>query len=265
MGGYLQSNAKGNETLKSYTMGAKSRLLDNRLQLNLSAFYYDYTNRVMRSSSTKNETLTLNELEYGLDFNADGVIEDVDVDVDSEGSQQNQGDFESIGLDVSANWVITSRDRLNLSISYLDSTWYNLVIEYSWPEVWPTENYNGVTNIKSPKWSISSGYTHNFMLGAFGNLTGTLQTQYKSSYTLIWNSSDDPNGYGYQEPYFQFNASASFNHSSGKWSLSANVKNITDYAAKSSFSGAGGQANTAQFKMRISDPRTYSAVFSIKF
>jgi outer membrane receptor protein involved in Fe transport len=89
--------------------------------------------------------------------------------------------------------------------------------------------------------------------------------QYKSHFKLLWHPDDDLYGYGYQEPYFTFNGNASFNHSSGRWSISANVKNITNYAVKSSFTGAGGQANSGNFKMRISEPRSYSVVFSIKF
>jgi iron complex outermembrane receptor protein len=265
MGGYMQVSRNGGEQLKSYTAGTKTRWFGNKLQVNASAFYYDYTNRVLKSASAQNETIDLNELEWGIDFNEDGVIQDLDVAVDSEGSRQNTGDFESLGVDVQTNWIITSKDRLNLSVSWLEAVWYDLVLEYSYPDVWPTENFDGVTNIKSPEWSVSGGYTHNFNLWEYGVLNTGIQMQYKSHFTLLWHPDDDPDGYGYQEPYFTFNGNASFNHSSGRWSITANVKNITNYAVKSSFSGAGGQANSAQFKMRISEPRSYSAVFSIKF
>jgi outer membrane receptor protein involved in Fe transport len=77
---------------------------------------------------------------------------------------------------------------------------------------------------------------------------------------MIWNPTDkDPYGYGHQEPYYLWDVSASFNHSSGRWSLNAYVKNVTDYAVKRSYMGF------AIYQLMIGDPRTYGATFSVKF
>jgi outer membrane receptor protein involved in Fe transport len=57
-----------------------------------------------------------------------------------------------------------------------------------------------------------------------------------------------------------WDASASFEHSSGRWSLNAYVKNLTDYAVKTQV-----RVTDRDTEMRLGDPRTYGATFSIKF
>jgi iron complex outermembrane receptor protein len=126
---------------------------------------------------------------------------------------------------------------------------------------WPDEDYAGVTPVNSPKWSMTASYEHNFMLGALGTLTPRIDMQHKSEYTMLWNPGDqDPGGYSYQEGYYTYDASVKFNHSSDRWSLSAYVKNITDYAVKKSYMG-----RTGDEELRLGDPRTYGATFLISF
>jgi outer membrane receptor protein involved in Fe transport len=85
--------------------------------------------------------------------------------------------------------------------------------------------------------------------------------QYKSDYTMLWDIMNEEEArFSYQEPYFLWDASASFYHNSGKWSLNAYIKNITNYAVKRSYHGM-----TTNRQMRLGDPRTYGASFSIKF
>lgn len=126
---------------------------------------------------------------------------------------------------------------------------------------WPDEDYEGVTPVNSPKWSITVSYERSIPLGSIGTLTPRIDIQHKTSYTMLWNPGDaDQYGYSYQEPYYTYDASASFSHASGRWSLNAYVKNITNYAVKKSYMGMTGNE-----ELRIGDPRTYGASFSVKF
>jgi len=283
-------DAKGNfpepEELDAYSVGAKSRWLDNKLQLNVSAFYYDYTNKLC---SGFKEALAITERDLGGDYisigddgrgrygavqEPDGIYPTLDTfDLDKDGNtteevtfdlhdpnSQGTGDFNSYGLDLQANWIITGRDKLNFSISYLNAEWVDLNFHYYWYMYWPDENYKGVTPTNSPKWSMTANYEHNFMLGSFGTLTPRIQMQHKTEYSMIWNPADkDPLGYGTQEPFYLWDAYASFNHSSGKWSLNAYCKNITNYAVKRSYMGM------MSFTMMIGEPRTYGVTLSVKF
>jgi iron complex outermembrane receptor protein len=275
------------EELDAYTLGAKSRWLDNRLQVNIAAYYYDYENKLCTGYK---EATGLTEYDLGDDYISVGVdgrgnpsvtlepdgqypTMDDETDMDQDGeindiynfqindpNSQGTGAFESLGIDLQTTWLITSRDRLNVSVSYLDAEWKTLSFHYYYSMYWPDENYEGVTPTNSPEWSVTTSYEHNFMLGSLGTLTPRIDMQYKTEMSMVWNPADkDPEGYGRQEAYSMWDASASFQHASGRWSLNAYIKNITDYAVKRSYMGM------MDYSLMIGDPRTYGATFSMRF
>jgi iron complex outermembrane receptor protein len=283
------------EELDAFTLGAKSRWFDNRLQVNIAAFYYDYKNKLC---SGYKEATGLTEEDLGfIDNDGDGVFNpDVDEDYISVGedargnasvqlepdyvyptkdpdnpeedyvfrlndqNSQGTGAFRSMGVDLQTTWLLTSKDRLNVNISYLNAEWKTLHFSYQYYMYWPDEDYKGLTPSNSPEWSVTSSYEHNFMLGSLGTLTPRIDMQYKSEMNMVWNPADkDPEGYGYQEAYTMWDASASFQHFGGSWSLNAYVKNLTNYAVKRSYMGM------MNYSLRIGDPRTYGATFSYRF
>jgi iron complex outermembrane receptor protein len=296
------------EELDAYSLGAKSRWLDNRIQVNLSVYYYDYTNKLCSGFKVMQD---IDELTLGGDYigisdeeargpnaaagtrsveaepdgqyptmdtaedldgdgltdtNGDGVVDDLfTFEISEGGNAQGYGAFNSLGIDLQTTFILTSKDRLNVSVSYLDAEWEDLHFQYDWYMIWGDENgeedYEGVMPVNSPKWSIAASYEHNFMLGALGTLTPRIDLQHKSKYNLLWDSEyNDTTGVSKQEAYTTYDVSAAFNHSSGRWSLNAYVKNITDYAVKKSYMGMTGSE-----EMRLGDPRTYGATFSINF
>jgi len=172
------------------------------------------------------------------------------------------GDFNSLGADISANWIITSMDRVSLSISYLDAKWATLTKPASevYPTIFPAKSYKDVTAFNSPKWSLTASYEHNLEVGSWGTLTPALDAQFKTGTWLDFAGADgDPHGIGYQEKYYVLNGSATFNHTSGIWSANFTVKNIMNRAVKQSYFTQGGGS------LRISDPRTYQIGLNIKF
>jgi iron complex outermembrane recepter protein len=266
------------EVLKSYTVGAKNRFLDNKLQLNAAAYYYDYTNKSAPLTEAgrqgRNETLYEDEIVDSqgnfYDFNNNNIKgEHVAVTNVNDLWSQQSGAFRTIGVDVSADWVITSRDRVNLGISYLDAKWTDMkfnffykkaaaynngIIGYLWSD--DGRDFSGYTNIFSPKWTITSSYDHNFELGNFGVLVPHIDLQYKTSFVMDYT----PSSYAlsYQEPYYVVNGSFAFTHSSGIWSFNAYVKNATNYAAKNFW-------NLQQGTLGVSDPRTFGGVLTVKY
>ncbi|MBN1625085.1 MAG: TonB-dependent receptor plug domain-containing protein [Deltaproteobacteria bacterium] len=282
-------DASGNfpdpEELDAYTLGAKSRWFGNKLQVNASAYYYDYANKLCTGFK---EALGVTEYDLGGDYmgvyeggrgyqaqaTPDGLYPTPDIyDLDEDGdttepvafdlhdaNSQGTGAFKSLGMDLQTSWIITSKDRLNFSIAYLSAEWIDLHFHYQWYMYWPDEDYKGVTPTNSPKFSMTASYEHNFMLGSYGTLTPRLDMQRKTSYSMVWNPADkDPEGYGHQKPYYLWDASATFSHSAGKWSVNTYVKNITNYAVKRSYMGM------MSFTMMIGDPRIYGATLSVKF
>ena len=249
------------ETLKSYNLGAKSRFLDNKLQLNTSIYLYQYKNKY---EQTESESAYVNVADWVADY-PDIAERDDDGDGIAYVSSRGWpivGDFKSLGVDISASWIITSRDRLNLSVSHLDAKWDSLTKPASedYPLIFPEKSYKNITNFNSPTWSLTASYDHSFQLGSFGTLTPSMDAQYKSSTWLTWNHMDtDPHGVSFQEAYHLLNGSATFNHASGKWSVNANVKNILNYGLKRSYFAQGSGA------LRIGDPRTYQIGLNVKF
>lgn len=246
------------ETLHAYTVGAKSQLFGNKLQLNGSAYYYDYKNY-----------LAMSQMTVWLADSDDDLVIDSDETADDSGASQ-QGDGRMMGFDISASAIISANDKLDLSVSYLNSEWTDLVFAWDYDytyelidgEVVRTEliddDFEGKSMVNSPPWTISVTYNHNFNLWNGGVLSARLETRYQSHYRMSWQDSNDP--YDYQESFFKEDLSAIYANPDGKWTLTGYVKNITNYAAKKSFSGS-----STSYTLNISDPRTYGAILSVKF
>jgi iron complex outermembrane recepter protein len=270
------------EKLKAYTVGAKTRMFDNSVQLNTSVYYYDYKNKLAqntaaRGSYTEDElkahtfasgTTTIRNGQKvdigGLTYwdwlspspqqmNPDGTF---NLD---DGGWMNWGKLRTIGLDASVSWVASAKDMVDFSLSYLDMKWTQLRFNYIYDAVgfWPDQNFDGRRAPSAPKLSMTASYEHNFDIGSYGVLTPHIDVQHKSAFDLTFDQSDGL-GYGKQEAYFLWNGSAAFNSNSGKWSVGVNVKNITNYAVKKSY-----EADNKI--LRLGDPRTYEATLSLKF
>jgi iron complex outermembrane receptor protein len=250
------------EKLKAYTVGAKNRFFDNKLQVNAAVYYYDYENY-----SAGNMVFGF----YG-DINDPSTYSNDYTQPDPNSS--GWGDGRQMGIDVQATAIITPKDVLNVSVSYLNSEWTDLEFDYYYdyilvgvgpgqpwgPEnlvVAETESYKGMPMTSSPEWTISVNYSHKFTLANGGTLEPKVDARYKSDYELSWKSSDRP--YNYQEAAVLSNASLSYNNPDGNWSLSAYIRNITNYAEKRSY--MGDPVN----EMMVGNPRTYGAVLSAHF
>jgi iron complex outermembrane recepter protein len=264
------------EKLQAYTVGAKNRFLENKLQVNAAAFYYDYKNkeaqvnedgRVARGSTIYEDDVVDPDGNY-LDIDGNGTPGQHVLLSGGPGQEdpwiKQNGRFRSIGVDISVDWVPTGIDKVNLGVSYLNAKWKELNMVFYWQSAsgghfWPSDgmNYSGWKNIYAPKWTINGGYEHNFIMGSIGTLVPRVDLQYKSSYILDYMPANYP--VNYQEPYYLVNGSITFTHSSGTWSINAYVKNATKYAAKN-YLGSG-----MNWSMGITDPRTYGAVLSAKF
>lgn len=251
------------EELKAYTMGAKTRMFDNTVQVNGSTYYYDYRNKYA-NDGMKGGQYTAEEI--GAEhMSSSYVTATSDVNDNGEALYQVQengsnswGDCRTIGADISASWLVSPKDVLNFSVSYLNMVWKKLRFEYEFTTIWPDTNYDDTKAPNSPTWSMTASYEHNFELGSYGFLTPHIDVQHKTSFDLTFDNKSSSPYYGHQEPYYLWNASMAFDHSSGKWSVNAIVKNITNYAVKKSYSAQDSE-------LWIGDPRTYSATLSVKF
>jgi iron complex outermembrane receptor protein len=280
-----QAKDVGPEKMTAYTVGVKNRFLENKLQLNADVYYYDYKNK--NSRVTNDGRLNAKPFTVWSSWitGPDGVTpysdilgEDRALSGPGYGQDpwvsQGSGEFTTIGADISADWILTNNDKLNVSLAYIDSKWEDMLIQFYWKNwtaagtaatgltghVWADEGKNlaGRQVTYSPTWSGTLGYEHSLELGDFGFLVPHIDILYKSDYVLDYEDIYAP--YDRQEAYYMINANARFSHMSGKWSLDAYVRNATNYAAKTFWMKRAGV-----FGLGISNPRTYGLVVSLKY
>ena len=248
--GYKQVRGTGaDQKLMSYQVGSKNRFLDNKLQLNATAFYYDYSNFDIGRVGSEYDTWTTpgESIPYG---------------------GQGIGDAALYGLDLSSDYVLTGNDRVNFSLSYLSAKVDQVTITYTYqgqqsPLIPPKIVDKGKPLNNAPELSVVLGYEHRFDLASGATITPSISTRYTSKYYLEFypDASNVPAGMDVDkvntEPStLMGDFSINYGHSSGEWSLNAYVKNITNHAQKNGLMRAD---------MRLGPPRTYGAVLSVNF
>jgi iron complex outermembrane receptor protein len=224
---------------KAYTVGSKMRFLDKRLQINASAFYYDYVNRIFMAMIPKPP-------QYGPGPDEGG---------------RAPGDVESYGMDIQTTTIITANDKLNLAVSYLHAKVTDLVFDYQFS---PDVDYSNRTPTFSPEWTITLDYSHNFVLPNGASLVAKFDTRFQSEYDIEWKDSSSMGpvtiyfeGFKTQEAHHIDNIGLIYTSPDQKMSVSAYCKNIWDYAEK--------RFMNFPFTMNIGPPRTYGFNLSVRF
>lgn len=234
--GYRQGyRGSESQTLDSYQIGSKNRFLDNRIQANAAAFYYDYTDYQVQS------------MDVYVDPSTGEVLDDIGV---------GTGDATLYGFDIDTEYLLTQNDRFSLSASYLHSEIKDLTIEYLYLP--PQSQYNDSPLNDSPEWTVTGGYKHEFYLVNGGNLTAGVDFRYRTEYFCSFSDfiSDPDSAINTQPDQLITNASLNYAPSSGKWNINAYVKNIENHAEK---------VGLMRGTLRLSAPRTFGAVLSVKY
>jgi iron complex outermembrane receptor protein len=238
------SEAYKPEDLSALTGGIRNRFLDNRLQLNGEAFYWQYTNQ---------QIAVVTENPCG-------------------GTQQlivNPGDATIKGGNWDAIYRLTSSDTLHGSVEYADAEYTSFAITQRGAGPYAaglgsacssSAAGGGYFNIdcqgeelaRTPKWSGTAGYEHVFELGD-NKLTFDVDGQFASARYLDI-------GYGPNDlapGYARLNTELTF-ASKDRWTLGVYVDNITNAAV---YSGGLNLASTPKptilaYAASIAPPRT---------
>jgi iron complex outermembrane recepter protein len=215
--------------------------------VNATAYYYDYQNFSISTSG------------YATIYSDDGATR-------YDASATGKADM--FGLDLSANYIISSNDRINLSVSYLDATISNATIVWKTfsGEIYPGSAISWTSGLpplnSAPKYSITASYQHMFNLSSGGSLLARIDPRYKSKSTLQFQPSAlagfDKDKLNTEPAHLMADVSLNYGSESGNWSLNGYVKNVTNHAEKTGF-------YMGVNYMQIGDPRTYGAVLSVKF
>jgi iron complex outermembrane receptor protein len=220
------NNTFNPEELTAYTIGTKNRFFDNKLQLNLEAFYWDY----------KDQQITF----VGGIRGSSGIFA-------QGGTTVNAGQSRMYGAELDLVFAPTSNDLFSANVQYLDGKYDSLLTaafsttgapvvtgctvtgsRLANPGVNGARFYDtdcaGKPTINSPKWSANLAYQHEFDLGGDLGLIAGARAQIQSSHYFNVNfiEAEKQGGYATTDAFLTLEGP------DGKWSLTAFVNNLTD-------------------------------------
>lgn len=258
-GGYydgLPPNDYKPESITSYEVGMKNRFMDNRLQLNLSGFYYDYRDFQISGLGTiagQDATVTLNAEKA-----------------------------EIYGVELETDFLLTEQDRIDASVSWLHARYKDLLLprgdsfsnnsvnantvhcfraDYSKPAPRAADS-SGCKMARTPEWSINLGYQHQFDLANGASLTARVQTHFESAKYLEYHGFSENK----QKSFTKTDLTMTYAPAEGSWNVMAYVRNLEDKDVRTN---SGPNATTGLASNGSGDfyapPRTYGVRFGIEF
>jgi iron complex outermembrane receptor protein len=218
------------ETIWAYEAGVKTRLLDNRLQLNASVFDYNYSN-----------------LQVGR------VVDTIPV-IDNAASARNRG------LELELLAAVSNSFTVNASFSYLDAKFTDYTtVDSSRPEL-GTLNLAGNSLPGAPKASGTAGFEYKRSVPNGGGLAlrGDILWRTKTYFTEFNVSPTSQPG------YTKINASLDYTTPSHRWDITLFVKNLTNRTVISAESIGATPLGFPRVGF-LDDPRTYGIRFGFNF
>ncbi|WP_010188363.1 TonB-dependent receptor [Sphingomonas sp. PAMC 26605] len=235
------------ETITAYTVGLKNRFFDNRVQLNVEGFLWDYNNQ---------------------------QVSHLGLDLSGRTAQfiQNIGKSQIKGVEVEGRVLVTKTTLVSADVQYLDARDRSFAYQQGSATGAPLTGcayaiaanpafYNvncaGKQGYNSPRWTLNMAAQQSFNVGLYKVVAG-VDTQYKTSRTV---------GFEYLPEQlvgstWMTNAQVSFGPASDRWSIAGFVRNIEDSRILN-FAVTHPLANTLVGGSTA--PRTYGARASVKF
>ena len=236
------------EFITAYTIGAKNRFLDNRLELNLEGFVWKYRNQQIAH--------------LGLDLAGN------DADF-----TQNVGRSTNQGGEVEVRYLLTPDTVLTSNIQYLDATYDQFTYQAPTSGGLPpftgcrtsasasatlvNVNCSGEPSFQSPKWTLNFGVQQTVRVASY-KVVGNVDTQYLDSRYV---------GFEYQPAEYapsvwQTNAQLTLTPDYGNWALSLYAVNLEDnrYLVHAVVNTTANVLTSTN-----ANPRTYGIRASVKF
>ena len=202
------------ESITAYTIGMKNRFLNNRVQLNIEGFWWDYTNQQVNF--------------VGLDINGRTA-----------NRTQNVGRSQIKGIEVEGRFLVTPTTLISADVQYLDAMQKEYTysagagnppltgcaVSFNAAAVGTTPPYTincaGFQSYNSPKWTMNLAAQQTVPVGDY-ELVLSADTQYKNSRNI---------GFAYLPEQrvgstWTSNAQISFGPANDSWSIAAYVRNI---------------------------------------
>ncbi len=237
--GSYQNDTFDPEKIWSYELGLKADLLDQRLRLNLAAFYYDY---------------------------ADLQVQDV------EGNNtvvRNAANARIMGIELEGTALVTPALQIDLNATYLDAEFRNTCLAdpkfpLPLPESGCTEvnqqNLAGNQLPRAPKFKTSLGAQYTQQLGDLGELV--FRSDYVHQARVYYSAFEV--GDLSQKAHSWLKARVTYVHPDGHWTLAAFIDNATDERVISNATYIADIVDST-ITGNMAPPRTYGAQLQYEF
>jgi iron complex outermembrane recepter protein len=199
------------ENLEAFTLGSKSRLLDDRVQVDIEAFHWRYEDQ---------QVSTIMQDSHGV----------------TNLGTRNVGDATIYGVEVESRWLVTDATRLGVSAQYLDATYddFRYVVPGAAPPLSGCAVSPAVTGFLvdcsgkqapyAPEWTVNLSAEQTFRLPNDARVGAALRLHYQSE-TL---TGMDFTPLEYQEGYTWLDASVTYSTRDDRYSITAFGTNLTD-------------------------------------
>ncbi|MBN9143659.1 MULTISPECIES: TonB-dependent receptor [unclassified Novosphingobium] len=237
------SNSVEPERITAFTLGAKTRLLDNKLTLNLEAFHWGLTGQQVSLFTLDSQGATIFPT-------------------------YNAGKSTSKGVQVDLQYQPTRLTSLGAQVEYLDAVFNSLTYVQSLP-VQPgflcqtsgaapqlRVDCSGQRPPQAPQWSLNLTADQTVELPSGAGITFGWRAHFQSSTITGFNYLPDD----IQKAVWQHDLTATYKPEGGAWDLGVYVNNLTDAVIKSNATHA---ANVQAYQLR--PPRTFGARFNLHF
>ncbi|MBB6250126.1 TonB-dependent receptor [Nitrospirillum iridis] len=255
------------EHLTAYSLGLKNRFWDNRVQLNLEAFDYEYRDQQI---SYLAPTLTgVSSFPYAPSF-----------------VTQNVGRSRIRGFEIEGRWKATSSDLLTATVQYTDTRYtsftYNYFSNFGAPPsvgcpytnasgtasptpVAPSAIYSvncsGKPATNAPRWTANIGYEHEFAFADGSGLTAAADVYLSASYYTAYDYLAEQ----VQGGYHMTNLRLTYNAANDRWSVTGYVNNVENQAVvNTSYQPNQAFGNGLNFA-NIRPPRTYGVRATVRY
>lgn len=223
------------EELMAYTIGSKNRFFNNTLQLNFEAYYYDYDGYQVQYMTQVYDSLKGTEVGVNMISNAESGT--------------------NMGLEMELDWMVTSKDRVDLTFAYMKTEFGELTLPPQ-PDFGVYDDYEltGSDLPKAPEWSGTFQYEHTFDLSNGSTITPRLYTKISAGF---WNTNEKYIPGAWTDSYHMSDIYLTWLSADAKYSVSMWCKNVenaevTDYVFP-------------VYRRIIMEPRTSGITFSAKF
>lgn len=210
------------EKLTSFELGVKNRFLDNRLQLNIEAFYWRYRDH--------------QESHIG-PTRINGLFSFI---------TENAGRAKSYGADLDLVYLATENDQISLKVQYNKSKYDTFTYNFPSGALHAPANTGCATSlvnpgspidpgqttiidcsgfqlVRTPTWSGTASYDHTFDLADGGKIIAGVRTQFASSSYLSIDFLETAK----QDAYATVDADLSYTTPDGRLTITGYVRNIT--------------------------------------